>query len=388
MKVDSVGESSLLDEPNESGVVHTLMACAKAIQEENLELAEALVNRINSLSVSYVGAMKKVANYFTQALGRRINKIFPQGSLETSYLDMHLPHFYESYPHMKFAHFTANQAILDAVSAVNQVHIIDFSLKQGNQWPSLLQALALRLGGPPSVRLTAIVQSDNTGSLQEVGYKLGHLAESVGIKFEFRGFEVDSLSNIDASVLYIRPGDEEVLAVNSVFEMHRLLAEPREIEKVLNLIALMNPKIVTIVEQESNHNSPVFYDRFTQALHYYFAMFGSLECTTSTQTHDTQDLLMSDVYLGRQICNVLSCEGPDRVERHETLTQWRARMCAAGFEPVHLGPNALKQASMLLALFEGGNGYQVKENDGCLMMGWDSRTLVATSAWQLAAAAL
>lgn len=93
---------------------------------------------------------------------------------------------------------------------------------------------------------------------------------------------------------------------------------------------------------------------------------------------------MSEVYLGKQICNVVACEGVDRIERHETLTQWRTRLGSSGFVPVHLGSNAFKQASMLLALFAGGDGYRVEENNGCLMLGWHTRPLIATSAWRLA----
>jgi DELLA protein len=97
----------------------------------------------------------------------------------------------------------------------------------------------------------------------------------------------------------------------------------------------------------------------------------------------TQDKVMSEVYLAKQICNVVACEGPSRVERHETLTQWRTRLSSAGFAPVHLGSNAFKQASMLLALFAGGDGYRVEENNGCLMLGWHTRPLIATSAWRV-----
>ncbi|KAK2981093.1 hypothetical protein RJ640_012048 [Escallonia rubra] len=49
----------------------------------------------------------------------------------------------------------------------------------------------------------------------------------------------------------------------------------------------------------------------------------------------------------------------DRVERQKTLAQWRARLDSAGFGSIHLGSNAFKQASMLLALFAGGDGYRI-----------------------------
>ncbi|KAK6118030.1 hypothetical protein DH2020_048227 [Rehmannia glutinosa] len=364
------------------------MACAEAVQQENMKLADALVKHVGILAVSQVGAMRKVATYFAEALARKIYKIYPQDSIEFSCSDVLQAHFYETVPYLKFAHFTANQAILEAFAGANRVHVIDFSLKEGMQWPALMQALALRPGGPPAFRLTGIgpPQPDNNDALQEVGWKLAQLAETIGVEFEFRGFVTNSLADLDANMLEIRPNLETV-AVNSVFELHRLLARPGSIENVLNLIKSMNPKIVTIVEQEANHNGDVFLDRFNEALHYYSTMFDSLESSGSTQPNNmSRDLVMTEVYLGRQICNVVASDGPDRVERHETLGQWRNRMRSAGFDPVHLGSNAFKQASMLLALFAGGDGYRVEENDGCLMLGWHTRPLIATSAWRLTAA--
>ncbi|KAK9062165.1 hypothetical protein SSX86_019351 [Deinandra increscens subsp. villosa] len=375
----------VLVDSQEAGIrlVHTLMACAEAVQHNDMKLADALVKHVGILVASQAGAMGKVATYFAGALAQRIYKIYPQDGLETSCWEILQMHFYESCPYLKFAHFTANQAILEAFAGATRVHVIDFSLNQGMQWPALMQALALRTGGPPAFRLTGIgpPQPDNTDALQQVGWKLAQLADTIGVEFEFRGFVANSIADIDAAMLDIRPPEVEVVAVNSVFELHRLLARPGAVEKMLTSITAMKPKIVTLVEQESNHNGAVFMERFNEALHYYSTMFDSLESSALTQPN-SQDLVMSEVYLGRQICNVVACEGTDRVERHETLTQWRARMNSAGFEPVHLGSNAFKQASMLLALFAGGDGYRVEENDGCLMLGWHTRPLIATSAWQ------
>lgn len=387
--VDNVPPESprpvMLVDSQEAGIrlVHTLMACAEAVQQDNMKLADALVKHVGLLAASQAGAMGKVATYFAGALAQRIYGIYPQDGLETSCWEILQMHFYESCPYLKFAHFTANQAILEAFAGATRVHVVDFSLNQGMQWPALMQALALRAGGPPAFRLTGIgpPQPDNTDALQQVGWKLAQFAETIGVEFEFRGYVTNSLADIDAGMLDIRPSEVEVVAVNSVFELHRLLARPGAVDKVLNSIKAMKPKIVTLVEQESNHNGAVFLDRFNEALHYYSTMFDSLESSALTQPM-SQDLVMSEVYLGRQICNVVACEGTDRVERHETLSQWRTRMNSAGFDPVHLGSNAFKQASMLLALFASGDGYRVEENDGCLMLGWHTRPLIATSAWQ------
>ncbi|KAE8076314.1 hypothetical protein FH972_014976 [Carpinus fangiana] len=380
---DSTRPVVLIDS-QENGIrlVHALMACAEAVQQNNLNIAEALVKQIGFLAVSQAGAMRKVATYFAEALARRIYRVYPQNPLDPSLSDILQMHFYETCPYLKFAHFTANQAILEAFEGKTRVHVIDFSMNQGMQWPALMQALALRPGGPPAFRLTGIgpPAPDNSDHLQEVGWKLAQLAETINVEFEYRGFVANSLADLDASMLELRPSEVESVAVNSVFELHKLLARPGAIEKVLSVVKQMKPEIVTVVEQEANHNGPVFVDRFMESLHYYSTMFDSLEGSASSN-----DKVMSEVYLGKQICNVVACEGVERVERHETTAQWRGRMGSAGFAPVHLGSNAFKQASMLLALFAGGDGYRVEENNGCLMLGWHTRPLIATSAWQLAA---
>ncbi|KAJ0240503.1 DELLA protein RGA [Hirschfeldia incana] len=375
----------ILVDSQDNGVrlVHALMACAEAVQSGNLTLAEALVKQIGFLAVSQAGAMRKVATYFAEALARRIYRLSPpRTQIDSSLSDTLQTHFYETCPYLKFAHFTANQAILEAFEGKKKVHVIDFSMSQGLQWPALMQALALREGGPPSFRLTGIgpPAADNSDHLHEVGCKLAQLAEAIHVEFEYRGFVANSLADLDASMLELRPSEIEAVAVNSVFELHKLLGRPGAVEKVFGVVKQIKPVIFTVVEQESNHNGPVFLDRFTESLHYYSTLFDSLEGAPSSQ-----DKVMSEVYLGKQICNLVACEGPDRVERHETLSQWTNRFGSSGFAPAHLGSNAFKQASTLLALFNGGEGYRVEENNGCLMLGWHTRPLITTSAWKLSA---
>nr|QFR35727.1 DELLA protein DWARF8 [Garnotia stricta var. longiseta] len=387
----------------EAGIrlVHALLACAEAVQQENFSAADALVKQIPMLASSQGGAMRKVAAYFGEALARRVYRVRPtpdNSLLDAAFADLLHAHFYESCPYLKFAHFTANQAILEAFAGCRRVHVVDFGIKQGMQWPALLQALALRPGGPPSFRLTGVgpPQPDETDALQQVGWKLAQFAHTIRVDFQYRGLVAATLADLEPFMLQPDGEDKddepEVIAVNSVFELHRLLAQPGALEKVLGTVRAVRPRIVTVVEQEANHNSGTFLDRFTKSLHYYSTMFDSLEGAGTGQSADASpaasggtDQVMSEVYLGRQICNVVACEGAERTERHETLRQWRSRLGGAGFEPVHLGSNAYKQASTLLALFAGGDGYRVEEKDGCLTLGWHTRPLIATSAWRIAA---
>nr|AWK58869.1 DELLA3 [Fagopyrum tataricum] len=365
------------DMEENSGIrlVHLLLTCAESVQRGDISLAVALLNEMKILlkQVNTTCGIGKVAGYFIDALFRRIYRT--PGTVSGGFdHEILYHHFYEACPYLKFAHFTANQAILEAFNGHDRVHVIDFNLMQGLQWPPLIQALALRPGGSPFLTLTGIGPPE---SVHEVGLKLGHLARSVNVRFAFHGIAATQLKDIHVD-------SDEAVAVNSITELHRVLgseardmARPSAIDLVLGWIKALNPKIFTMVEQEANHNGPGYLDRFTEALHYYPTMFDSMEaCQLQPEK------ALAEIYIQREICNIVSCEGSNRIERHESLARWRVRLNQAGFKPLHLGSNALKQASMLLTLFSA-KGYCVEENEGCLTLGWHNRPLTAASAWKV-----
>lgn len=380
--------SAALDE-EDSGIrlVHLLMTCADSVQRGDIAMAGSLIDemRLVLTRVNVGCGIGKVAGYFIDALIRRLfspAQAAPSGS-SAAENEILYHHFYEACPYLKFAHFTANQAILEAFEGHDCVHVIDFNLMHGLQWPALIQALALRPGGPPLLRLTGIgpPSPDGRDSLREIGLRLAELARSVNVRFAFRGVAASRLDQVKPWMLQV--GAREAVAVNSVMQLHRLLGSDPSgsgsapIDSVLGWIRGLKPKIVTVVEQEANHNQAEFLDRFTEALYYYSTMFDSLEACVVQQQ---QQKALAEMYIQREICNVVCCEGAARVERHEPLGKWVGRMVQAGFRPRHLGSNAFKQASMLLTLFSA-HGYCVEEKEGCLTLGWHSRPLIAASAW-------
>ena len=375
-----------MEEDSGIRLVHMMITCAELVQRGELPLAGSLIEEMQALltRVNTACGIGKVAGYFIDALSRRVFTRTPQalccatGWSNDSEILYH--HFYEACPYLKFAHFTANQAILEAFDGHDCVHVVDFNLMHGLQWPALIQALALRPCGAPFLRLTGIgpPSPDGRDSLREIGLRLAELARSVNVRFAFRGVAASRLEDVKPWMLQV--SQTEAVAINSIMQLHRLLGSgptrASAIETVLGWIRSLNPKIVTVVEQEANHNQPEFLDRFTEALYYYSTMFDSLEaCSLQPEK------AVAEIYIQREICNVLCCEGSARVERHEPLAKWRNRLGAAGFRPLNLGSNAFKQASMLLTLFSA-EGYIVEEHEGCLTLGWHSRPLIAASAWQ------
>lgn len=68
--------------------------------------------------------------------------------------------FVDYCPYIKVGHFLAMKTILDAFEGATHVHVVDYGLTYGGQWPSLIQQLSQRLGGPPHLRITGKLQID------------------------------------------------------------------------------------------------------------------------------------------------------------------------------------------------------------------------------------
>ncbi|KAH6772068.1 hypothetical protein C2S51_010472 [Perilla frutescens var. frutescens] len=115
-----------------------------------------------------------------------------------------------------------------------------------------------------------------------------------------------------------------------------------------------------------------------EALHYYSAIFHSLDAMLPK--YDTKRVKMEQFYFAEEIKNIVSYEGPARVERHERVDQWRRRMSRAGFQPVAL--KMVGQAKQWLNSINAGEGYTTVEEKGCLVLGWKSKPIIAASCWK------
>lgn len=177
----------------------------------------------------------------------------------------------------------------------------------------------------------------------------------------------------------IKVFDGEVLVVNSILQLHCVVKESRgALNSVLQIIHALSPKVLVLVEQDSSHNGPFFLGRFMEALHYYSAIFDSLD--TMLPRYDTRRAKMEQFYFAEEIKNIVSCEGPARVERHEKMDQWRRRMSRAGFQAAPI--KMMAQAKLWLAKNKVCEGYTVAEEKGCLVLGWKSKPIIAASCWK------
>ncbi|WP_423787577.1 GRAS family protein, partial [Klebsiella pneumoniae] len=76
-------------------------------------------------------------------------------------------------PFKKISIFFANRMILERASNATTLHIIDFGIQYGFQWPVLIQLLSRRTGGAPKLRITGI-------ELPQPGFRPAEYMEATG----------------------------------------------------------------------------------------------------------------------------------------------------------------------------------------------------------------
>lgn len=166
-----------------------LLECAVAISVDNLAEANEMLLELTQLASPYApSCADRLVAHFAKAMSSRVmnswlgtcTPLIPYKSVLSPFNA-----FNSISPFIKFAHFTSNQAILEAFHHKERVHIIDLDVMQGLQWPALFHILATRMEGPPQmIRLTGMGTSMEV--LQETGRQLSAFAKRLGLSFEFQ----------------------------------------------------------------------------------------------------------------------------------------------------------------------------------------------------------
>lgn len=377
-------------------VKQTLIAIAHAIDDGVKEQATALMEALQN-KVSVTGEpIQRLGAYMLEGLKA---KQLSSGSLIYKKLSCYEPNpkqlmtymsvLYEICPYYKFAYTSANIAIKEAVQYDSHVHVIDFLIAQGSQWMQLIEDLAKRRGGPPRLRVTGVDDGDSSyargGGLDLVGQRLAKHAEKHGVPFEFHAAAISG-SEVEWGNLRVQPG--EALAVNFPYMLHHMpdesVSTTNHRDRLIRLVKSLNPKIVTLLEQESNTNTSSFSKRFEEALDYYTAMFESIDAKLPKNIQmprdDSQRISAEENCVARDMVNIVACEDTDRVERHEPLDKWKFRLQAAGFISLPLSYSVVTGVQEVLREFS--DCYRLWEKEGALVLGWKNRPMVTCSAWR------
>ncbi|KAE8077425.1 hypothetical protein FH972_015990 [Carpinus fangiana] len=399
----STEDITMDDQTNEDSrkglrLVHLLIAAANSLTGANKcrDLARVILVRLRGLVSPTDGTnMERIAAYFTEAMqgllegacGVHTKHLIINGSHRDDHHNQtDLLHAFQLLqdmsPYVKFGHFTANQAVLEAVSLDRRVHIVDYDIMEGIQWASLMQALVSRKDGPPTthLRITAISRAGGSGSgrksistVQETGRRLTTFAASIDQPFSFHQCRLDSDETFRPSALKQVRG--EALVINCMLHLpHFNHRTPESVASFLSGGKTLNPRIVTLVEEEIGHvGNGEFLDRFVDTLHHYSAVYDSLEAGSPMQSCTRG--LVERVFFGPRIARSLG-----RIYSGHGGDEWGEWLAAGGLRPVPISFANRCQSKLLLSLFN--DGYRVEElGNNKIALVWKSRRLLSASVW-------
>ncbi|KAJ7950025.1 nodulation-signaling pathway 2 protein-like [Quillaja saponaria] len=196
-------------------VPHLLKGYGEALGKEQMELAKVILGCINE-KVGPVGdSLERVAFNLSQDIGN-------QGHyLRQEALKNFVPAFktfLQTFPYGKFAHLTAISAILGAIpDDADIIHIVDFDLSEGVQWPPMIEAIAHR---NKMLKLTSIKRWEKYSdfdlapwSFEETKRQLYEQASSSGLKLKVEEKAIEDLVT-ELKKMKKRGGEREYFVFN------------------------------------------------------------------------------------------------------------------------------------------------------------------------------
>ncbi|XP_071687124.1 scarecrow-like protein 14 [Rutidosis leptorrhynchoides] len=373
--------------------VRTLLVnCAQSVAVNDRTKANEQLKQIRQHASPTGDAPQRLAHIFATGLEARLAGTGSQLYATKSALTISAAEKLKAYqvylsacPFKKIAIFFANKVIYEAASTASTLHIVDFGIAYGFQWPVLIKHLAARPGGPPKLRMTGI-EFPKPGfrpaeGVEETGRRLANYCAKFNVPFEYNAIATQNWETVRIEDLKLQRN--ECLAVNTLIRFKNLpddntvmVNSPRD--GVLKMIRDMRPDIFVQTVVNGSYSSPFFVTRFKEALFHFSSMFDMFDATLDR--NDEQRLNFEKEFCGREAMNVIACEGGERVERPETYKQWQARLSKAGFK---VKPLNSELVSKLKAKVKAGyhKDFVFDEDGKWVLQGWKGRILRASSCW-------
>ncbi|KAM2711913.1 hypothetical protein EV1_031991 [Malus domestica] len=359
-----------------------LYKAAELVGTGNFSHAQGILARLNH-QLSPVGKpLQRAAFYFKEALQLLMNNpaTFPPPRTLTPF-DVFFKMgaykvFSEVSPLLQFVNFTCNQALLEALSDADQIHIVDFDIGFGAHWASFMQELPTRNRGisAPSLRITAFA-SPSTHHPVELGLmrdNLTQFANEIGISFELDVVNLDYLDQNSYSLPIFQTNDSEAVAVN--FPIWSTSNQPDALPNVLRFVKQLSPKIVVSLDRGCDRSDLPFPQHILQALQSYINLLESLDAVNVTS--DAVSKIERFLLQPKIESTVLG-----RLRTPDKMPIWKALFASAGFTPVPFSNFTETQAECVVKR-NPARGFHVEKRQESLVLCWQRRELISASAWR------
>ncbi|GLJ48433.1 hypothetical protein SUGI_1022310 [Cryptomeria japonica] len=294
----------------------------------------------------------------------------------------------------------ANQSILEAVNLYLEMEedpdthlnaravsgpwvlwIIDFDIREGLQWPPLMEALKSEATKLRGLRLTAIKWHDDDDeqfSCNNTGRRLSEYASSLGIPFSFEEMEVGNLKG------NLRQKEDEVIAVNCMWELPHMGKRSKQLlADLINGVRHLKPVILTVGSGPAgmdNHENLNFTERFNECLRNLCAVFDSSQVGLA-EKFGLARANVENLFLGPMVCRSMNYLR-DNIQEWDLIPVMDLAL-KSGFVERDISDGNILYAKYILAGSEGGRCYTVElMGKHQLLLKWNSTSLVCVSSFR------
>ncbi|CAM8909946.1 unnamed protein product [Rhodiola kirilowii] len=368
----------------------TLSQCAQAVANYDVRTANELLGKIRQQSSPYGDANQRLAHYFADSLEARLvgssTHLFSLVRLRAPAADILKAYklYVTACPFKKLSNVYANRLVDKLSVKARSLHIIDFGILYGFQWPCLIKKLSHRPEGPPRLRITGIELPQPgfrpSERVEETGERLAKYCKKFNVPFEYTAI-AQKWETINVEDLKLGE-DDDMVVVNCLYRLRNLpdetvsVSNPRD--TVLKLIRKINPDIFIQAAVNGTYDAPFFLTRFRETLFHFSALYDIFEATVPSENQER--LLYEKEVLGRDAMNIIACEGSQRIDRPETYRRWQSRIQRVGFKQIPLDQDLMKLVRSTVRR-EYHKDFVVDEDKQWLLQGWKGRILYALTAW-------
>lgn len=237
------------EETRDVELVHLLLAAAEKVGYQQFERASRLLSRCEWTAAARANPVQRIVFNFAAALRERIDRETGNFTAKEelggigngmTLIDHGLginPVFltcYQRLPFHQVVYLTGAQAIIENVGNASKIHILDFEIRCGVQWTSLMQALAEREQRPIQLLKLTAVAFGNKEEVEVTGKSLASFAESLNLPFQFSVVCVTNFLEIKEQLFEIR--NDESLIVYCPLMLRKMISCPSCLENLLGVI--------------------------------------------------------------------------------------------------------------------------------------------------------
>lgn len=356
---------------SQTGLCHLLKAYGEAMEMGERELASVIVGCINE-KVSPVGeTIERVAFNLFQSSGNQ-NDYIKQESRKN--FEAAFKAFYEIFPYGRFAHFAANSAILEAIpNDVETVHIVDFDMGEGVQWPPMIEAIGHQR---KALKLTSIKLEEQSCSFEETKKRLLNYARAFGVNLKVEEMGIGEFKN--------RGGEREWMAFNCMDGLphmgrRRSRSQVMEFLRVAKRQLTMNKGIITFGDGEDGErmkNCSGYSSFFDGYLMHYQSIYESMEGNFPTYLTEAR-IAMESLFVAPYVSSL------SWFQKWEQDREGSVLQAELGLEGRTLSKESLLEAKEMVKARE--TSYEIKiegEKENEMVLEWRGTPLVRVSAWK------